>query len=158
MKWKWHESREYTLDKSLALHGFATTVPPVKVHSAREKLRILVVEDHADTRAILKAILESMGHRVKAVATLREGRNCLRAAEIDVVFSDIVLPDGMGWDLLNGFAFPPHFFAVAMSGHVDSYYDEIKQAGFCCRIDKPISRQDIVASLSRCFAPPVQAL
>lgn len=59
------------------------------------------------------------------------------------------LPDGMGWELLKGFTFPPHFFAVAMSGHLDSFHEEVRQAGFCCRIDKPVSIHDIEVALKR---------
>jgi len=92
-------------------------------------------------------MLESMGHRVKEAATLREGRAILRDSKIDMAFSDIQLSDGMGWDLLRGLTLSPHFFAVAMSGYVESYFEEMRQAGFCCRIDKPFSRQEIEDAL-----------
>jgi DNA-binding NtrC family response regulator len=128
----------------------------VAARFSTDKLRILLVEDHADTRAVLKAMLESLGHHVEAVATLREGRKCLRSSIMDGVFSDMRLPDGMGWKLLKGLTFPPPFFAVAMSGHLDSFHDEIKQAGFCCRIDKPVSLHDIENALKcpRCPTTP----
>jgi CheY-like chemotaxis protein len=118
------------------------------VTNSPKKLRVLVVEDHPDTRLVLKAIVESLGHKVTTAATLREGRECLRSSEIDVAFSDLQLPDGMGWDLLKNLPLPPHFAAFAISGHVDSFHKEMQEAGFRRRIDKPLSKNDIADILN----------
>ena len=69
-------------------------------------LHILLVENHADTRGLLKLYLESLGHCVRAVATKAEG---LREASIggcNVLISDIGLADGNGWELLEQAKFP----------------------------------------------------
>jgi CheY-like chemotaxis protein len=68
----------------------------------RTPKRVLLVEDHPDSREFMKALLESDGHQVE----VSEG--FVRASELldspsqpfDVLVSDIGLGDGSGWDLI----------------------------------------------------------
>jgi PAS domain S-box-containing protein len=67
--------------------------------------RVLLVEDNEDGREFMQALLESDGHTVTAVATVRDALARLgddEAADppFDVVVSDIGLPDASGWDLV----------------------------------------------------------
>ena len=80
------------------------------------KLRILIVENHEDTRFLLGLLLEQLGHTVGAAATLREALAVARGSPWDVLISDIGLPDGDGWELMKrlGSERPP--YAIAMSG------------------------------------------
>jgi CheY-like chemotaxis protein len=57
---------------------------------------VLVVEDDADVRDFAEAIIaEELGCRALAATTAREAITLLREAEtIDVMFTDITLPDG----------------------------------------------------------------
>lgn len=75
----------------------AESVPVVPQH-------ILVVEDHDDGREFLRRILQADGHQVDAVATCAEAREKLASsAEIpyDLLLTDVGLPDGSGWDLVQ---------------------------------------------------------
>ena len=64
--------------------------------------RILLVEDHADSREFMQALLETDGHSVIAVRNVEEARRHLDdvAFALDVLVTDIGLPDGSGWDLV----------------------------------------------------------
>jgi len=67
--------------------------------------RVLVVEDHGDSRAFVRAILEADGHAVDVASSLGEAADRLAAqadgaAAYDVLVTDIGLPDGCGWDLV----------------------------------------------------------
>jgi len=79
-------------------------------------LRIVVVENHEDTRFLLQLLLEQLGHSVVTAATLAEALAVIPGSRADLLISDIGLPDGNGWDLLAqlGDATPP--YAIAMSG------------------------------------------
>src|SRR3954466_11246138 len=79
-------------------------------------MRILVVEDHEDSRCLLVFLLEQLGHSVESATTVTEALARIPDACCHVLFSDIGLPDGNGWALMErlGPHQPP--YAVAMSG------------------------------------------
>jgi two-component system CheB/CheR fusion protein len=83
--------------------------------SARQ-LRIFIVENHDDTRFLLALLLEQLGHTVFSASTVHEALDALPSVRADLLISDIGLPDGDGWQLMErlGDARPP--YAIAMSG------------------------------------------
>ncbi len=77
----------------------AHVAPPVVASQ-----RILVVEDHDDGREFLRRILQADGHRVDAVGTCADAREKLACSEgtpYDLMLTDVGLPDGSGWDLVQ---------------------------------------------------------
>jgi CheY-like chemotaxis protein len=65
--------------------------------------RVLLVEDHNDSREFMTALLETDGHRVTSAATVKEALERLKSdegAEFEVLVTDIGLPDASGWDLI----------------------------------------------------------
>ena len=64
--------------------------------------RVLLVEDHHDSREFMQVLLESDGHSVTAVKNVEEARARLEdeSFPLDVLVTDIGLPDGSGWDLV----------------------------------------------------------
>jgi CheY-like chemotaxis protein len=83
-----------------ASRGAASSADARNVRPAR---RVLLVEDHVDSREFMQSLLESDGHSVEAVRTVQEGRQRIADVErpIDVLVTDIGLPDGSGWDLVT---------------------------------------------------------
>ena len=73
--------------------------PPKRAPVAR---RVLLVEDHHDSREFMQALLESDGHSVHAVKNVEEAKARLEdeTFSLDVLVTDIGLPDGSGWDLV----------------------------------------------------------
>ena len=69
----------------------------------RPSRRILLVEDHVDSREFMQALLESDGHQVEAVGTIEDARAWIGDDDrpLDVLVTDIGLPDGSGWDLVS---------------------------------------------------------
>jgi signal transduction histidine kinase len=77
--------------------------PPAAVaQPARTPRRVLLVEDHPDSREFMQALLESDGHRVDVAEDVVAATALLDKPKqpYDVVVSDIGLPDGSGWDLI----------------------------------------------------------
>jgi DNA-binding response OmpR family regulator len=70
-------------------------LPAAPVASAR----VLVVEDDPNLRLTLVDNLEEEGYAVEAASTLAEARAKWKAASVDVVVLDIMLPDGDGYTL-----------------------------------------------------------
>ncbi len=65
--------------------------------------RVLLVEDHPDSREFMQALLESEGHRVDTASGLEDATLLLQKADppYDVLVTDIGLADGTGWDLVT---------------------------------------------------------
>jgi PAS domain S-box-containing protein len=74
--------------------------PDLPASSVRR--RILLVEDHGDSREFMQAVLESKGHHVESVAGIHEALTLLAqpACVYEVLVTDIGLSDGSGWDLV----------------------------------------------------------
>lgn len=79
-------------------------------------LRIFVVEDHADTLKWLELYLQHCGHTVFTARTMQEALSGLPRAKVDVLISDIGLPDGDGWELLRSAHLSYPVFGIAISG------------------------------------------
>jgi two-component system KDP operon response regulator KdpE len=62
--------------------------------------RILVVEDEAHVRRLLRAALQRAGHEVAEAATAREGLSLLDICKPDVVLLDLGLPDRDGLEMI----------------------------------------------------------
>ncbi|WGG51854.1 response regulator [Rugamonas sp. DEMB1] len=63
---------------------------------ARRPLRVLVVEDNADSRQMVCEVLEQLGHTVSAAADAEAAWAWLAGREIDVLFTDVSLPGMSG--------------------------------------------------------------
>jgi len=76
--------------------------PEPEVPGPQVRRRILLVEDHEDSREFMQAVLESKGHQVDSVAGVRAALTLLAesASVYEVLVTDIGLADGSGWDLV----------------------------------------------------------
>ncbi|HZN64441.1 MAG TPA: response regulator [Tepidisphaeraceae bacterium] len=116
-------------------------------------LRILVVDDHADSAAFLARLLRKDGHHV----TVADGRveavvAAARLADVDLLISDITLPDGDGCELLRLLndrtrGGPRH--AVALTGHGDpALVEECRRAGYAHVLVKPVAYSQVLAAIA----------
>jgi signal transduction histidine kinase len=80
----------------------AEAAPRPELRRQRTPRRVLLVEDHPDSREFMQALLESDGHKVDVAEDVAAATAKLDAKEqpYDVIVSDIGLPDGSGWDLI----------------------------------------------------------
>ena len=62
--------------------------------------RILVIDDEENIRSSLKSALGRRGHNVVTASNLKEGEDYLKAG-FDIIFLDVMLPDGNGLELLK---------------------------------------------------------
>jgi CheY-like chemotaxis protein len=107
-------------------------------------LRIFVVENHEDTRALLSLFLERMGHSVLSAGTMGEALERWPATGSDVLISDLGLPDGNGWELLGRLPPGPPVFAVAISGYgLRADREKSRAAGFRHHLVKPVEAEQL---------------
>jgi len=62
--------------------------------------RILVVEDHGDTRQVLSTLLDRWGFGVSTAESVKSGLAFVDAKQFDVIVTDIALLDGTGYALV----------------------------------------------------------
>ena len=98
----------------------------------RQALRILVVDDHADSLRVLALLLRRCGHVVWEAGTVDGALRLARDDAPDVLLSDLELPDGDGCELLRRLrAADSSVRGVALSGHTGEPYDgRCRDAGF----------------------------
>ena len=100
-------------------------------------VRVLIAEDHDDTRDILEQVLGHLGAVVTAVSTAREALACV--ADSDIVLTDFSMPgeDGV-WLLEQVNQQPRPIPVVAVSGFAVQHEPRLAQAPFARTILKPV--------------------
>jgi PAS domain S-box-containing protein len=101
--------------------------------------RILLVEDHEDTRTILESLLRRSKHEVKAAASAQEALKLATENRFDLVISDIGLPDESGITLMEQLRDQFGLKGIGLSGY--GMADDIakgRNAGFVRHLTKPI--------------------
>ena len=124
------------------------TTTPTEPRMARPPRRILLVEDHQDSREFMQSLLESDGHTVEAVRSVEEGRARLAniAQPLDVLVTDIGLPDGSGWDLV---AFGRMCRPTLRIGVVTGWEPRNEQDPACdFTLRKPVGATDLLTQIA----------
>lgn len=121
------------------------------------RMRILVVEDHDDTRRALSRLLIRQGYEVVESRDCARARAALQSQKFDVIVSDIGLPDGTGVDLMGEIR-DGNTKGIALSGFgADSDIRRSLDAGFAHHLVKPVDFAEI-QSLLREMTPPEKQL
>jgi DNA-binding NtrC family response regulator len=114
--------------------------------------RILVVDDEAEIRGLLKEILADEGYEVEVAADAAQARAIRQQREFDLVLLDIWMPDTDGITLLRewtqqpGLAWP----VVMMSGHgtVETAVEATRLGAFDF-VEKPLSLAKLLRTVER---------
>lgn len=117
-------------------------------------MTILLVEDHTDTRHAIRTLLELSGH---SVVEARDVKSALVAAKdsFDVLLSDIGLPDGDGWSLLQSLSKSRPVTAIAISAFSSpSDVERSKAVGFIAHLEKPFTSKEFNEVLRNVTAQP----
>lgn len=116
---------------------------------------ILLVEDHYDTQQAFAAILRSWGHQVGTTESVAGGLKFLGSNRVDVVLSDIGLPDRNGYDFIaEARQRTPHLTTIAVSAYFTAADQERgHEAGFDMYFAKPVDLLALRRVLERIEAP-----
>jgi two-component system, NtrC family, nitrogen regulation response regulator NtrX len=114
--------------------------------------RILVVDDEADIRGLLKEILSEEGYEVEVAADATQARSSRATQVPDLVLLDIWMPDTDGitllreWSVTDGYDCP----VVMMSGHgtVETAV-EATRLGAYDFVEKPLSLTKLLRTVER---------
>ena len=129
----------------------------VPKHPAKP-LRILLVEDHRDTRRTLSRLLTHFGHDVLAADNIRSALKIVDSGNVDVLLCDIGLPDGSGYEVISQARRKRPIKAVAITGFgTEDDIRRTKEAGFDFHLVKPIDLHELQTVLDQINASSAQS-
>jgi signal transduction histidine kinase len=115
--------------------------------------RILLVEDHVATRAALERLLTRRNFTVCSAGTLADARVMVDSNQFDLVISDVGLPDGSGYDLMQEVGARFGLRGIALTGYgAEQDLARSQQAGFSVHLTKPVRVQALDAALAQILA------
>jgi PAS domain S-box-containing protein len=116
-------------------------------------LRILLVEDHQDTRRTLSRLLTHFGHAVLTAENVQSALEIMGSGEFDVLLCDIGLPDGTGYEVISQVRRTRPIKAVAITGFgTEEDLRRSKEAGFDFHLVKPVDLYELQTVLDRVTA------
>ncbi len=127
-----------------------------------KNVRVLVVDDQADSLEVCKMMLETHGAEVEGTTSAAEAIKTVRQFRPHVIVSDIAMPEKDGYGMIRRIReFPELEGGLTPAIALSAYTSELDRtrallAGFQIHIAKPVNFKDIigsVASLSSQFEP-----
>lgn len=115
-----------------------------------EGLRVLVVEDEVDIVELFSFVLEESGAEVKAGFSVKEAVQIAKHFKPDILISDMTLPDGDGYTLIqtlksDSIEEGKAFRAIAVTGAGgDENRSSALSAGYEEHICKPVDLDNLV--------------
>jgi CheY-like chemotaxis protein len=129
------------------------SAPAAPPQAPARGLRVLLVEDHADTAATLERLLVHAGYVVQTAVTVASALHHIEEGEFDLLVSDIGLPDGSGLDLMPKFihtAGGRPIAGIALSGFgMAEDIERSYSAGFHEHLIKPVDFALLRKALAR---------
>jgi CheY-like chemotaxis protein len=122
----------------------------LRASKAREELlaTVLVVDDNRDSALAIAQLLELSGHSAIAAFSVREALDVLDERSIDIVLSDIRMPDVDGFDLLRVLRHRfPALPIILMSGLPITSDDVVPQGASV--LTKPFTIEDLQGLLQQ---------
>ncbi len=121
--------------------------------NASKPLRILLVEDHNDTRRTLSRLLTHFGHDVVTAGNVENAMAIMASNNVDAVLCDIGLPDGSGYEVAAKARANGGIKAIALTGFgTEQDVQRSKEAGFDFHLVKPINFQELQTLLDQSAA------
>lgn len=116
---------------------------------------ILLVEDDQVLRTVLSELLESRGHSVVPSENGREAVRQLFLAPVDLVITDLWMPEIDGFELIKILTFEwPDVRVIAMSGFADDRVRRLTEIyGVQALLQKPFSLDEILRVVESCQLP-----
>ncbi len=113
-------------------------------------IKALIIDDENRTRELIAKMITSFGFNVEAIAlgeNVETGVAAIEALQPDIVFLDIQMPDGTGFDVLNQVS-KRNFEVVFITAHEEFAVKAIKFSALDY-ILKPVDPSELKATLER---------
>ena len=119
---------------------------------------LLIIEDDANLRMILRNIIEQAGHRVCVATDGKDALTKIQEDPPDLVITDIIMPEKEGIEVILCLRKNyPDIRIIAMSGGgqlgADHYLDMAHEFGAHITIPKPFDKQIILDAINQLLTP-----
>jgi CheY-like chemotaxis protein len=114
-------------------------------------LRILLVEDSADTAAAMTVFLETLDHEVEVAHSVAAALEKLRDGVFELLLCDLGLPDGHGHELARATLGQVPSIALSGFGQQKDIEDSLA-AGFIAHLTKPFVTSELELHLAAVLA------
>ncbi|WP_138497181.1 ATP-binding protein [Nostoc sp. PA-18-2419] len=137
-------------DRSIAEDSY----PLGMLYAPLQGLRLLVVDDDADTREFLAFLLEEQGAIVTSAASAGEALSLIVQSKPDLLLSDLGMPKVDGYTLIKKLrSLPAHqggeIPAIALTAYAaETTQKQVLTAGFQLHITKPVDPAKLVAAIA----------
>jgi CheY-like chemotaxis protein len=122
----------------------------IPMEPGRRAIRVLVVEDHRDTSKIMARLLGLSGYEVLIADTAAAALKLSESEDIDVMVSDIGLPDMSGCELMKEMSQRHGIKGIALSGYgMRNDVEKGEDAGFAEYIIKPVRIEQLDEAIQR---------
>ena len=112
--------------------------------------RVLIVEDEHTDRIILLGIVEQAGHEAFFAFGGEEALDIYEKVGIDIVITDLSMPDGDGLGLIEALrAFLPEKAIIAVSGLGPDQLAAAKGKGALVALSKPVDPYELAEALAK---------
>jgi two-component system response regulator (stage 0 sporulation protein F) len=122
----------------------------------KQPKRILVVDDEENARIGLSRLLSKEGFLVESVSNGYEALNYLRQQEVNLIVTDINMPEMNGITFLKELnkSFPQsNVIMITAHGGVESYIEAMNLGAFEY-INKPVKIEELKSILKKIFREP----
>jgi len=107
-----------------------------------------LVDDHVDTCAVMEKLLLARGHTVTVAHDMKSALEKAHIAPIDLLISDVGLPDGSGMELMAKLSANSRLLGIAMSGFgTNADIQKSLEAGFSQHLVKPVTMEGLDAAV-----------
>jgi len=138
---------------NLAEAGGPTTrrrLAAVEENPHEPPMRLLVVEDHEPTLQVLSRLLSRAGHKVTTASSVASAMEIAATRRFDAVISDLGLPDGTGFELMEKLRANHGLSGIALSGYgMEEDLRRTEQVGFIAHLVKPVDVNELRRVLRR---------
>jgi PAS domain S-box-containing protein len=125
-----------------------------KTVSTLKGLRLLVVDDEPDVRELLALVLQHEGAVVATAASAQEALGVLQTNSIDILISDIAMPEENGYVLLENWREierrqqRPPLPAIALTAYArEEDRKHASEAGFEIHLPKPVDAEKLISAI-----------
>jgi CheY-like chemotaxis protein len=123
---------------------------PSSGSDGRGHIRVLLVEDHADTAGLLTEFFRAEGYQVRTATSVAAAIKAAESETFDVIVSDIGLPDASGYDLMRQMRDRYGVSGIALSGYgMESDIRRSREVGFVDHIVKPVDLSQLATAVRR---------